>query len=158
MRRSAKNGAKSEQRRKPGSKHHASHDADGIPLVVILTAANMHDVNELIPLVDAIPPVGGKRGRPRRKPERVQADTAHDSRTTSGAASQTRHHSRHSRTQSGTWKWIGCSSLGRTHAILGSINFDAYAFVGKRRDDIHEGFVELAESLICLYFAKTELS
>ena len=49
-------------RRKNGSKHHVTVDADGVPLVAILTAANRHDVTQLIPLIDAIPPIGGKIG------------------------------------------------------------------------------------------------
>lgn len=38
-----------------------------------------HDVNELLPLVDNIPPVRGKRGYPRSRPDAVQADTTDDS-------------------------------------------------------------------------------
>lgn len=34
-------------------------DARGIPLAAILTRANRHDVTQLLPLVVAIPPVGG---------------------------------------------------------------------------------------------------
>jgi transposase len=33
----------------------------------------------LLPLVDAIPPVRGKRGRPRRRPDSLQGDRAYDS-------------------------------------------------------------------------------
>ena len=49
-------------RRKPGSKHHLAVDAKGTPLVAIVTAANRHDVTQLLPLVDAIPPIRGKVG------------------------------------------------------------------------------------------------
>jgi len=41
-------------------------------LAATLTGANSHDVTQLVPLVEAIPPVRGKPGRPRRRPERVQ--------------------------------------------------------------------------------------
>ena len=54
-------------------------DAGGIPLTTILTGANAHDVTQLVALVDAIPAVKGKRGRPRRRPQRVQGDRAYDS-------------------------------------------------------------------------------
>jgi hypothetical protein len=37
--------------------------------VMILTVANVQDVHELIPLVDPILPIRGKRGRPRRRPD-----------------------------------------------------------------------------------------
>ena len=44
-----------------------------------LTGANSHDVTQLIPLVDSIPPVKGKVGHPKSKPEIVQADCGYDS-------------------------------------------------------------------------------
>jgi transposase len=44
-----------------------------------LTAANVNDVTQLIPLVDAIPNVAGKVGRPRHKPDAVQGDRGYDS-------------------------------------------------------------------------------
>ena len=54
-------------------------DANGLPLAVRLTGANVPDVTQLQPLVEAIPPVRGKRGRPRRRPEVVQGDRGYDS-------------------------------------------------------------------------------
>ena len=67
-------------RRKKGSKHHVITDARGVPLATELTGANRHDTTQLLPLVDAIPPIRGPRGRPRRRPERVQGDRAYDSK------------------------------------------------------------------------------
>ena len=66
-------------RRKTGTKHHVLVEAHGIPLVVTMTGANRHDVTELLRLVDSIPKVQGKRGRPRSRPEFVQGDRAYDS-------------------------------------------------------------------------------
>ena len=43
-------------RRKRGIKHQIITDAGGIPLVADTTAANVPDVNPMIPLVDAMPP------------------------------------------------------------------------------------------------------
>jgi IS5 family transposase len=54
-------------------------DANGIPLAAILTGANCHDVTQLLPLMDAIPPLRGKRGRPLQKPQAVYADRGDDS-------------------------------------------------------------------------------
>jgi hypothetical protein len=54
-------------------------EAQGIPLVARLSGANAHDITELIPLVDAVPPVGGKVGHPKSKPDSVQADRGYDS-------------------------------------------------------------------------------
>ncbi|MEU6731464.1 transposase [Nonomuraea wenchangensis] len=61
-----------------GSKHHLITEATGIPLAVILTGANRNDVTQLCPLLDAIPKVRGKRGRPRRRPDVVLADRGYD--------------------------------------------------------------------------------
>ena len=66
-------------RAKLGSKHHLLVEAKGVPLAASLTGANRHDITELLHLVESIPPVRGKRGRPRRKPEKVQGDRAYDS-------------------------------------------------------------------------------
>src|SRR6516165_8918293 len=61
-------------RSKPGSKHHVITDASGIPLTSSVTAANAHDVTEMATLVNGLPAVAGKVGRPRRKPEALQGD------------------------------------------------------------------------------------
>ncbi len=66
-------------RAKAGSKHHLLSDANGLPLAQITTAANVPDIKQLEPLVDAIPPVQGKKGRPRRRPKKVQGDRGYDS-------------------------------------------------------------------------------
>jgi transposase len=51
-------------RARPGSKHHVLTDATGIPLAVLLTGGNRHDVTQLKPLLDAVPPIrGGSGGR-----------------------------------------------------------------------------------------------
>jgi hypothetical protein len=39
-------------------------DTNEIPLAVVLTCANSHDVNQLLLLVDGIRPIRGKQGRP----------------------------------------------------------------------------------------------
>jgi hypothetical protein len=52
-------------------------DADGVPLVVQTTAANTPDQDQLKPMLEAMPPVQGRRGRPRTKPKAVLADRAY---------------------------------------------------------------------------------
>ena len=74
-----KTGPNPTDRAKPGSKHHIITDGGGIPLATTLTGAKAADVGQLEPLVDAIPPVRGKPGRPRSRPDRVYADRAYDS-------------------------------------------------------------------------------
>jgi hypothetical protein len=54
-------------------------DRHGTPLVAVsLTGGNRHDVTQLIPLLDAIPPLQGWRGRPRSRPKRLFADRDYD--------------------------------------------------------------------------------
>ncbi len=66
-------------RRKKGSKHHVITDAHGVPLTATTTAANVPDVVPMVELVDAIPPVRGKPGRPRRRPRALFGDRGYDS-------------------------------------------------------------------------------
>jgi hypothetical protein len=65
-------------RARPGSKHHLITEAHGIPLAVSLTGGNRNDVTQLMPLIQAIPPVRGRRGRPRRRPDAIYADRGYD--------------------------------------------------------------------------------
>jgi len=67
-------------RARNGSKHHLLVDATGIPLAWALTGGNRNDITRLIPLLDAVPPVRGRVGRPRQRPDRVIADRAYDHR------------------------------------------------------------------------------
>ena len=53
-------------------------EAHGIPLAVSLTGGQRNDVTQLMPLIAAIPPVRGRRGRPRQRPDRVYADRGYD--------------------------------------------------------------------------------
>jgi transposase len=66
-------------RGKKGSKHHTVVDGQGIPLAASVTAANVPDVKALLAVVDAIPAVPGKVGRPRRRPEVLYGDRGYDS-------------------------------------------------------------------------------
>jgi transposase len=144
-------------RRKPGSKHHLLTDAAGVPMVIILTGANVHDVKEILPLVDAIPPVHGKPGPPRTHPQRVQADTAYDSEPHRRALRQRGitpvipKRGREHGSGLGLFRWV----IERTFAWLHG--FRRLRIRWERRDDIHQAFLLLAESLICLNFVSAEL-
>jgi transposase len=74
-----KTGKSPVDRSKLGSKHHLLVEGRGIPLSMSLTGANRHDITQLLNLVESIPAVKGRRGRPRRKPKRVQGDRGYDS-------------------------------------------------------------------------------
>lgn len=65
-------------RGRTSSKHHLIVEAHGIPLAATLTGGNRNDVTQLIPLIQAVPPVRGKRGRPLHRPRRIYADRGYD--------------------------------------------------------------------------------
>lgn len=124
-------------------------DAQGLPLAFTLTGANTHDVTQLLPLVDAIPPVRGKPGRPRRKPERVQGDRGYDSEphrralrarhiTPVLAKRNTEHGS-----GLGETRWVVERTLAWLHA------FRRLRVRYERRADIHEAFLTIACAMIC---------
>jgi hypothetical protein len=62
-------------RRKTGSKHHLICDGRGTPLKVITTTMSP----QTLALVDGIPPVAGRPGRPRRRPDSLLGDKGDDS-------------------------------------------------------------------------------
>ena len=73
-----KTGPNPTDRAKRGSKRHLICDARGMPLAVRLTGANRNDSPEALPLVDAIPPLQGARGRRRCRPHCVVGDRGYD--------------------------------------------------------------------------------
>lgn len=54
-------------------------DGNGLPLAVIVTAANVHDSKVALRVVDAIPPLRLGVGRPRKRPLRLKGDKGYDS-------------------------------------------------------------------------------
>jgi len=49
-----------------------------LPLAITLTGGHRNDVTQLLPLVDGVPPIAGKVGRLRRRPDRLLADRGYD--------------------------------------------------------------------------------
>jgi len=72
-------GANPADRGKSGTKRHVVVDRQGIPLAITLSAANVHDSRMMLETVDAIEPIKGRRGRPRKRPAKLHADKAYDS-------------------------------------------------------------------------------
>src|SRR5438874_7169640 len=66
-------------RGKSGSKHHVMTDAQGLPLAATVSAANVNEVTQVFQVLTAMPPVGGKPGPKRQKPDRLQGDRAYAS-------------------------------------------------------------------------------
>jgi transposase len=136
-------------RRKNGSKHHLAVDADGVPLACILTAANRHDVTQLIPLIDAIPPVRGKAGVPLRLPGEVMGDRGYDSDphrmilSCRGIATAIARRNRPHGSGLGIFRYV----VEQTIALLHQFRRLRTRF--EKRDDIHEALMSLGCSVIC---------
>ncbi len=65
-------------RSKPGSKVPVLSDRGGLPLAVTVSAAHTHDSQCLEALVPAIPAVCSRRGRHRRRPDKLPLDKGYD--------------------------------------------------------------------------------
>jgi transposase len=142
-------------RARSGSKHHLITDAHGMPLAVTLTGGHRHDVTQLIPLVEAIPPIRGRRGRPLRRPGELFADRGYDHRT----------HRRRLRSRGITPRIArrGAahgSGLGRHRWVIERSFAWLYGFKRLRtryehHADIHLGLLQLACAIICYRHLET---
>ncbi|MFF2228298.1 IS5 family transposase [Streptomyces globisporus] len=135
-------------RRKTGSKHHLICDGRGIPLRVITTAANVNDATRTLALVDGIPPLAGRPGRPRRRPDALLGNS-YDSDPNRKALRKRRTLPVISRKASPNVKSIGKLRyvVEQTFALL--YQFKRLAVRWERRTELHDAFVSLACSLIC---------
>ena len=93
---------------KAGSKHHLITEAFGIPLAVILTGANSHDVKQLIPLIEAIPVIRGRPWLPLWKAPCRARRSRIRFRTSPPGTAPSRHYPDHCKTQHRTrqWPWV----------------------------------------------------
>ena len=137
-------------RGRPGTKRHLVTDRQGIPLAFLLTGANVHDSKPFDDLLDSVPPVRGKRGRPRRRPAKLHADKAYDIRRCRQACKRRSIKARIARRgvetsqKLGRHRWV----VERTFAWLN--RFRRLTIRYERRLDIHHAFTALACSVICL--------
>ena len=102
-----------------------------------------------MPLIEAIPPVRGRRGRPRRRPDQVYADRGHDHdkyrrqvRATGITPVIARRSTAHG-SGLGTYRWVVEQSIALLHW------FRRLRIRWEIRDDIHEAFLSLACAIIC---------
>ncbi len=136
-------------RRKPGSKHFTVTDGDGTPLAARTTAANRPDVSELERTADGVPPVRGKRGRPRRRPDEAYADRGFASRANREALRRRGIRPRIARRDEphgsglGKIRWVVERTLSWLH------NFGRLRVRKERKATIHQGLLDLASSIIC---------
>ncbi|WP_328414457.1 IS5 family transposase [Micromonospora sp. NBC_00389] len=144
-----KTGPSPVDRRKPGSKHHVITDAGGIPLAVSLTGGNRHDVTQLMPLIDKVPPIKGIRGRPRQRPDRIYADRGYDydiyrrQLRTRGITPVIARRGVDHGSGLGARRWVVEQTIALLHW------FRRLRIRWEIRDDIHEAFLTLACAIIC---------
>ena len=114
-----------------------------------MTGGNRNDVTQLMPLIDAIPPVRGKVGRPRRRPDSLLADRGYDHdkyrrlvRAKGIKPLIARRGTPHG-SGLGTHRYV----IEQTIALLHW--FRRLRVRWEIRDDIHEAFMTLASTIIC---------
>ncbi|MEU6590356.1 transposase [Streptomyces sp. NPDC046881] len=136
-------------RRKTGSKHHLICDGNGTPFQVVTTAANVDDVTQTLTLVDAVPPVAGRVGHPRKRPDALLGDKGYDSepnrrelckRGIVPVISRRGHPGIHGLAK---LRYV----VEQTFALLHQ--FKRLAVRWERRLDLHDAFVSLGGRLIC---------
>jgi transposase len=69
-------------RGKTGTKHTLMVDANGVPMALHTTGANVSDQVQILPIVLDFPKVKGKTGRPKELPDEVYADRGYDNDST----------------------------------------------------------------------------
>lgn len=144
-------------RGKRGSKYHLVVDRRGIPLSVLITAANTADLSQLEPLVDGIPPIVGPRGRPGRsrfRPDKLHVDKAYDSAEKRrallrrGIIPRIARRGVESSERLGRYRWV----VERSLAWL--LGFRRLGVRYERRADILRGLLQLACALICVRYLR----
>ncbi|MGW1163719.1 IS5 family transposase [Streptomyces sp. NPDC002519] len=144
-----KTGPSPVDRARTGSKHHVITEGHGIPLAVSLTGGNRNDVTQLIPLIQAVPPVRGRRGPPRQRPVALYADRGYDHdkyRKQVQALGITPVIARRGTDHGsglGIHRWVVEQSFALLHW------FRRLRIRWEIRDDIHEAFLSLACGIIC---------
>jgi hypothetical protein len=124
-------------------------EAHGIPLAVSLTGGNRNDVTQLMPLIEAIGPVRGRRGRLRRRPDTLYADRGYDHdkyrkqvRDKGITPFIARRGVEHG-SGLGVHRWVVEQRIALLHW------FRRLRIRWEIRDDIHEAFLSLACGIIC---------
>jgi transposase len=146
----AKTGPNPTDRGKNGSKRHLITDGQGTPLAIEHTAANVHDSEMAIPIVDAVPPIKTVHGGRRKRPDETLADRAYDAQEKVRNALRRRHIKpliAKRRTEHG-------SGLGKYRYVVEAcivwlLNWRRLRLRYEKRDDIHDAFLILGCCMIC---------
>lgn len=124
-------------------------DRAGLPLALVLTGANRHDSMALTETVDAIHPVRQRRGRPRKRPDKLHADKGYDfkrCRRDLRARTITPRIARRgieSSQRLGRHRWV----VERTFAWLNQ--FRRLVVRYERHADLYRAFLLIAATIIC---------
>ena len=121
-----------------------------------MTGANRHDITQLIPLVNAVPAIRGKPGRPLQRPESLYADRAYHSEMHSillwskGIEPHIAQRGEPHGSGLGTVRWVVERTISWLH------QFRRLRVRLERRADIHKAFLALGCAMICWNTLKTE--
>jgi transposase len=118
----------------------------------MVSAANVHDSMVFEELIDGIAPIKRARGRPRKRPEKLHADKAYDDKKCKGALRRRGIKSRIARKGIESSKKLGRHRWVVEHTLAWLSKYRRLTIRYERRDDIHEAFLHLGCSLICLNY------
>lgn len=120
---------------------------------MMLTAANVHDSIVFEELVDGIEPIKDSgRGRPRKRPRKLHADKAYDARRCRDALGRRGIKVRIARKGIESSKRLGKHRWVVERALAWFSKYRRLTIRYERRDDLHEAFLYLGCSLICLNY------
>jgi IS5 family transposase len=119
-----------------------------------LSGAERPDDGLFEALLEALPPLRGRRGRPRRRPGKVHADKAYD-------VPHCRHYLRQrgircriarkgveSKTRLGRYRWVAERTIAWLH------RYKRLLVRYERLEENHQAFLDLACALICFRFVQ----
>ena len=138
-------------RGKASTKHHLVVEGHGYPVAECISAGNVNDCQRLEAVIDAIPQVSGKRGHPRRRPQKLHADKGYDhakcrrALRRRGITPRIARRGIESKEHLGRYRW----AVERTIAWLK--NFRRLRVRDERRADIHLAWLILACAMICFH-------
>lgn len=147
----AESGRNPTDRGRPGVKQHLVVDAQGIPLAADVTPANVPEIKELLPVVDAAGPLKAN-GEPKRRPKVLYADRAYDSephreqlRKRGIEPKLAKRNTEHG-SGLGKFRWVAERTISWLHG------FRKLRFVTEKTLEMQFACLNLALSLICFRF------
>ncbi len=138
-------------RGRPGVKQHVMVDGQGIPLAGDITAANVPEINELLPVVDSCGPLDDQ-GEPKKLPDELYGDRAYDSephreelRERDVEPKLAKRNTPHG-SGLGKFRWVVERLFSWLHG------FRKLRFVTEKTTDMQFAFFHLGLALICFRF------